>query len=503
MTNDLIPISDLARAQYEIATFLARRSEWIYRFDGRSPHRVSGEHLSVASAFGKLLFTLWGEDFSECWRIEAYAIRGECLRLRLGRRPADPTTILEIHGTESALEHEADARRCAFESTICRLIERQLGARIEYAATHRDDSRQLSGLYTRLILSWGGDRAIAIAVNSGEPQAHVDGLVTAGVIWWECATVSRWGRGARRLLLFAPARRAQTLARRLTVVRPEEPRIELYEVDEHRGTLTPVAPFDQGTLFDPRRVRLPRPAEELPPHPLRDRALALAPGVLRAYRRPGSAEESLRVRGLEIARLTRGTLRFGIGARKSVVQGNWDDFERFVREVVRIRHPESPEKAHPFYRLQAERWLEDMIREDVRRVDPRLDPRFLYAQIPAYEETTCGFVDLLGITEDRQLALIELKADEDVEAPMQAVDYWLRIEWHRRRGDLTRRGYFPGVEIADRPTLVFIVAPLLRFHRTFDLVASWIDRRVPHYKVGISDDWRKGVRVVLRRRANG
>ncbi len=503
MKNDLIPISDLARAQYDIAAFLARQSEWMYRLDGLPPQRVKGEHISVASAFGKLILTLWGEDFSECWRIDAYAIRGDRLRLRLGRRPGDPTTMLEIHGAESAFEHEADARRRAFESTLCRMIERQLGAHIEYAATHRDDAHHLSGLYTRLILSWGGDRAIAVAVNSGEPQAHVDGLVAAGVIWWDHAKVSGRGTGARRLLLFAPAARAQTIARRLTVVRPEEPRIELYEVDEHRGTLTLMAPFDQGGLFDPRRLRLPHPTEELPPHPLRDRALATAPGVLRVYRRPGSAEESLRVRGLEIARLTRGTLRFGIGADKRPLRGNWEDFERFVHEVARIRHPESSEKAHPFYRLQAERWLEDMIREDVRRLDPRLDPRFLYSQIPAYEEAACGFVDLLGITEDRQLVLIELKADEDVEAPMQAVDYWLRIEWHRRRGDLTRRGYFPGVEIADRPTLAFIVAPLLRFHRTFDLVASWIDRSVPLYKIGIADDWRQGVRVVVRRRANG
>ncbi len=495
-------ISDLARARYDISAFLARRSEWVCRFESRPPIRVREEQISISLEFGKLILTLWGEDFSECWRIEAYEIRGERLILQLGRQPGRAAT-LEITSDESVEEEEAEKRRRAFADMLGHLIERGLSTRVQYMATHRDDARHLSGIYTRLILARGGERAIAIAVNPGEPQAHVDGMVTAGLIWWDRATNSPQGAEARRLLFFAPRGRAATIARRLTVLRRDGPRLELYEVDESRGALIAVTPFDQGSLFDPRRVRLPRAAVKLPPHPLRDRALALAPGLLRVCRRPDSAVESLRLRGLEIARFWRGRLLFGVGNDKRPLRENWAEFERLVQEVARIRHPESPEKAHPFYRLQAERWLEDVIREDARRVDPRLDPRFLYPQIPAYETQGYGRVDLLGITEDRQLALLELKVDEDAEAPMQAVDYWLRIEWHRQRGDLTRRGYFPGLEIADRPTLVLIIAPFLRFHPTFDLVARWIDRRVPIYKIGIAEDWRKGVRVVFRKRANG
>jgi len=503
MRCDLTTISDLARAQYDLSAFLARRPEWICRLDGWPLMRARGEQIVIAPAFGKLILTLWGEDFSECWRIEAYAIRGDRVILRLARPPRQHPSTLEIHPVEAPADEAARERRRAFESTICRMIERQWGARIEYAATHRDDARHLSGIYTRMILTRGGERAIAIAVNSGEPQAHVDGLVTAGVIWWECATTSPRGAEARRLLLLAPAGRTETLARRLTVLRRADQHIELYEVDERRGTLAAVTPFDQGMLFDPRALRLPRAVGELPPHPLRDRALGLAPGLLRVYRRPGSPVESLRLRGLEIARLSRAGLQFGVGAKKQTLREDWEAFARFVHDVARIRHPESGEKAHPFYRLQAERWLEELVREDVRRVDARLDPRFLYPQVPISGDEGYGLVDLLGITDERQLALLELKVEEDVEVPMQAVDYWLRIEWYRRRGDLTRRGYFPGLEIADRPALLFIIAPLLRFHPTFDLVARWIDPRVPVYKIGIAEDWRKGVRVISRERANG
>lgn len=494
-------ISDLARARYDIAAFLTRRSEWMCRLDSGPPMWMREEQISVSLEFGKLILTLWGEEFSECWRIEAYEIRGERLILRLGRQPGRVAT-LEIASGESMGEEAAAARRRAFADTLRHLIERELGARVEYVATHRDDARHLSGIYTRLVLARGGERAIAIAVNSGEPQAHVDGVVTAGLLWWECATNSPHGAEARRLMFFAPCGRAATIARRLTILRRDGPRLELYEVDQARGALIAATPFDQGTLFDPRQMRLPRPVVELPRHPLRDRALALAPGLLRVARRPGSAVESLRLRGLEIARLSRNRFLFGVGTDKRPLRENWAEFERFVHEVARIRHPESPEKAHPFYRLQAERWLEEVIREDVRRVDPRLDPRFLYPQIPADETERRGLVDLLGITDEGQLVLLELKTEEDVEAPMQAAEYWLRIEWHRRRGDLTRRGYFPGLEIADRPTLVLLIAPFLRFHPMFDRVARWIDRRVPVYKIGIAEEWRKGVRVVFRKRAN-
>jgi hypothetical protein len=96
-----------------------------------------------------------------------------------------------------------------------------------------------------------------------------------------------------------------------------------------------------------------------------------------------------------------------------------------------------------------------------------------------------------------------LKVAEDAELPMQGLDYWLKVEWHRRRGDFQRRGYFPDVKIADEPTLLFLVSPLLRFHPTFDLVVGWIDRKVPAYKVGINDNWRSGVKVLLKERVNG
>jgi len=35
------------------------------------------------------------------------------------------------------------------------------------------------------------------------------------------------------------------------------------------------------------------------------------------------------------------------------------------------------------------------------------------------------------------------------------------------------------------------------------LIAESIHERVPVYRIGINEDWRKGVRVLLRERLNG
>ena len=40
--------------------------------------------------------------------------------------------------------------------------------------------------------------------------------------------------------------------------------------------------------------------------------------------------------------------------------------------------------------------------------------------------------------------VIEMKASEDMQMPIQAVDYWLRVRRHQRDGDFERYGYFAG-----------------------------------------------------------
>jgi hypothetical protein len=110
---------------------------------------------------------------------------------------------------------------------------------------------------------------------------------------------------------------------------------------------------------------------------------------------------------LEVARIAGGKLRFGLGATKQAVSGeDLTDVVRWIEEIAHIRRAESDQKWHPVYRQQAERWLEEVIREDIRVLDVHLNPRYVYPQIPAHRDDEYGMVDLLAITEQGRLVII-------------------------------------------------------------------------------------------------
>ncbi|HZC65983.1 MAG TPA: hypothetical protein VE545_05390, partial [Candidatus Dormibacteraeota bacterium] len=91
-----------------------------------------------------------------------------------------------------------------------------------------------------------------------------------------------------------------------------------------------------------------------------------------------------------------------------------------------------------------------------------------------------------------------LKASENISLPLQAAEYWLRIQRHLQQGDFPRYGYFPGVELQKAPPLVYLVAPALRFHPTTDILLRYLVSPMEVLRVGLAESWRRGLRVVQR-----
>jgi hypothetical protein len=174
---------------------------------------------------------------------------------------------------------------------------------------------------------------------------------------------------------------------------------------------------------------------------------------------------------------------------------NFAQLEKIVREILTYRRAATPDLRHPFYRLRTEAWLESLLRRDIRALDTTLDPRFVYAQVPAWIGDERSILDLLTINHEGRLVVIELKAAEDAQLPLQGLDYWLRVEQARVRGEFTRRGLFAGVALADEPPLLYLVAPRLRFHRSFSLVANCLAPDIEAYRIGLNTNWRAGVKV--------
>jgi hypothetical protein len=135
-------------------------------------------------------------------------------------------------------------------------------------------------------------------------------------------------------------------------------------------------------------------------------------------------------------------------------------------------------------------------------IDSHLDPRFVYPQVPAFLSGDRGMIDLLSVTTQGRLAVLELKVGEDIELPMQGLDYWLRVRWHHLRQEFQSQGYFPGVRLSTEPPLLFFVCPQFRYHSSFPQIVRQIDPAVPMIQVGINENWKSSVQVVLKRRLN-
>lgn len=83
-------------------------------------------------------------------------------------------------------------------------------------------------------------------------------------------------------------------------------------------------------------------------------------------------------------------------------------------------------------------------------------------------------IDVLAATREHRLAVIELKADEDIHLPLQGLDYWARVSWHQQRGEFTKFGYFPGRELSAESPLLLLVAPALHIHPATDTLLRYL-----------------------------
>jgi hypothetical protein len=205
----------------------------------------------------------------------------------------------------------------------------------------------------------------------------------------------------------------------------------------------------------------------------------------------------LRVRGIEFAELSASGLFFGISSREPAREYHLGEIARLAEELDRARSVTS-DHGHPLYRQYPEAWLESMARGDIQTLDATLRPTPIYGQVPAFAAGDRGVLDLLAVDLSGRLTVIELKASADLNLPLQALDYWIRVKWHLDRGEFGGNGYFPGVELRPDPPRLLLVAPAMEFHPTTETLLSYFAPVIDVERVGLAVEWRKGLQVMFR-----
>jgi hypothetical protein len=211
-------------------------------------------------------------------------------------------------------------------------------------------------------------------------------------------------------------------------------------------------------------------------------------------------------------------ITFGAGANEtSLTDGNAGELRELVARLFARRTAGEkgtrPAARDPLYRMQPERWLESVLRRDVTAIDAHLDAAHVYTQVPAFAASDRGMLDLLSVDKDGRLAVIELKADDDLHLALQGLDYWVRVRWHHLQtadsasgpsfglGEFQRHGYFAGVRLAEAAPRLYLVAPALRVHPATEVVLRYLSPRVEWELVALGERWREQVKVVWRKRS--
>lgn len=453
----------------------------------------------VRGSAEKPLLHLWSENCNVTRRVLAITHSAEN-RLglaveRFGRIRPERMELVRLEFSRS----EKDVSREGFCERLRRILAEQFpDESLEKISVAPDLEHSLSRIYVRGVQRRGSASIAFLAVPEGESQDALESSLTYGLLWLQRLqqTAKRTTLATLRLIL--PQGKSGALANRLRAL-GNRLSIQVVELDPLRETLTLVDPCATGNVASwlvPRReaqLLLDRAEPALAP------IVALSPESIRAHASPNTQEVVLRFRGLAFARWHDHKISFGADAVwEELRPQNERALKQLVGNLQNFRSPLASNVQHPLYRAQPERWMQSMVCEDVTRIDIALDPQHVYEQVFAQVAGQHGVLDLLCVTRTRRLAILELKAAENVDLPLQAADYWSRIRRHQQQGDFARYGYFPGLELQPAPPLVYLIAPALRFHPTTDILQKYLSPEMEMIRVGLAESWRRGLRVMFR-----
>ncbi len=501
-------LHSLTELQKEIESFLKTLRHPIVVEDEEELFDLTAARWKLSVEFGKLLFEAWNDARSIGRRVEEIAFRdrgrlGLFVR-KAGARETSTLEIRELAPPERTVGAARPQSRTRSRHELLALLEREFpGWKFERVSNRSDREHSFSTWYTRGLARQGRSAWAFLGLAEDEPPAAADAVLAHGLIWLDWLR-SRSDRVAvSGLKLFVPPDAVELTAHRATCLNPRALQLEIFEWNARHGRAAPVDLKDFGNVATHLAHR--RQAEVLIERHRTTLKELLGEAVNQVDIAADSSGNflSIRVRGLEVARVegqVAPRIYFGLeGSVRPLDEDARDDFRRFLREVLVIRQAGSKDTAHEFYRLQSERWLESLLLRDVTRLDPAFALECVYPQVPAFAGGDRGVIDILAAARDGRLAVVELKLTEEINLPMQGLDYWLRVKWLAERGEFRERGYFAGRETSARAPRLYLVCPAFRFHSTTDLLFRYLDPSIEIVQVGLNDQWREQIQVLFRR----
>jgi hypothetical protein len=521
-----LPPSELVQALEE---YLADHPTAALLEDGRVLFDMRLARFSVSEQHGRCLLQMWSEERNIVRTVVDVQHRAHCLRILTRRMGvAKPQTLELISTNDRRTPTARDAARKNYLRLLERVLNRQfIGAKVEGLRSAMDLEHSFGPAYVRgkLLLGIGVDAVIGVA--EAESSAMVDGILTLGILWLDhCREKSDGRRHVGGLKVVVPVGAWRTTAERMAWLNHTAAKFELYTLDERSEELTPVDFRDTGNLesrlvhaFDAEAAR-ERCAAGV------DRIFALIPAAAQGrveVHVKSSTEVGLLLHGLEFARVRHGVsahsfslqddVTFGAGAHETpLTEENSAACAEMLARLFQSRRPDGMH-TDALYRMQPERWLEARLRAELAELLPGLRGDLLCSQVPAISVGDRGMLDLLTLDRAGRLTIIELKANEDLHLPLQALDYWIRVRalsadrqpaspGGRAVSAFERQGYFAGAEVSALEPRLLLAAPALRIHPANEPVLRYFSPAVEWELIALGEHWRRELQVVFRRRSS-
>lgn len=495
--------------------------------DGRVLFDMRLARYSIAESHGRCLLQLWSEERNLIRTVVELQHRAHSLRVITRRMGAPKPQALElVPSSDRRTPTARDSARRNYQRLLERVLSRAfLGAKVDGFRSAMDLEHSFGPAYVRGRLLRGTAADAVIGISEAESPAMIDGILTVGILWLDyCRQKSDTRRHFGGLKVIVPTGAWRTTAERMAWLNHAAADFQLYALDERSEELELIDFRDSGN-------QIARLVHAFSPQSALDRCKAgidkviqlLPPGASnRIEVRPRSAAEvALMLHGLEFARVRRGAvahsfaheeeITFGAGANETPLTAETENLCReLCARLFAGRHRDGTHN-DPLFRMQPERWLESEFRMGLSNLLPFLRGELLYSQVPALSSGDRGMLDLLTLDRNGRLTVIELKADEDLHLPLQALDYWIRVRAlnadrqktalaDRPLSAFEREGYFPETEVSELPPRLLLVAPALRIHPANLPVLRYLPPEVDWELIALSEHWRSELKIVFRKR---
>lgn len=494
-----------------IEAYLAGSRHALVLEDGAALFDLTRSKYSLSGEYGKCLLHLWSEERNAVRRVLDVEEKKGSLQLTVQRMGQPRPSKLEIcRSVDPRAPTARKAARAAYQQQLQRLLARRLPEyRLVHMTTGANLEQSFGPVYARGLLRRGQSAFAVLGVNAQETQSSMDASLTFGILWLDlCRRTSAGKMQVEGLKLFVPEGSADLVRARAAHLNHSAAKWHVYAVNEREDSFTELDCRDRGNIAT-RLLRFPDEdaARERFAGAIDEVRTVVAEAEIAVL---AAGEIAFRLQGLEFARARwvpeTGSFRngcevvFGLGAEETALtEETRGRFVRHAHEIAEVRHAEGP-RDHPFWRLHPERWLETLVLGNVRALDERLDATCRYSQMPAFSAADRAMIDVLGVTREGRLTVLELKAEEDIHLPLQGLDYWSRVAWHHTRGEFSRFGYFPGRELASADPLLLLVAPALQVHPATDTLLRYLAPGIDWMLLGIDERWRENLRVIFRKR---